>query len=226
MIRAAIIVAGGSGSRMGAPLAKQFIPLGGVPILMHTLRAFHAFDASMQLILVLPEKDKEFWEDLCRQHQFRLPHQVVAGGQSRFQSVRNGLASVREERTLVAIHDGVRPFVAQEVIRQSFEEADRSGSAIPVVPLKDSLRKVEADGQSVFQDRQAFRLVQTPQTFQVARIKKAFLVAESAAFTDDATVYEHQGWQVNLISGDPNNIKITTPEDLRYAEFLIGSRIV
>lgn len=224
MNRSAIIVAGGSGTRMGLPLAKQYIPVGGVPILMRTLQAFFAFDTSMQLILVLPEKDSNFWADLCRQHQFATPHEVVAGGHTRFQSVRNGLAALREEQTLVAIHDGVRPFVSQEVIRRSYEEAAKSGSAIPVVSLKDSLRRVWEDGRSAYQDRQVFRLVQTPQTFQVALIKKAFLVEESAEFTDDATVYEHQGWEVSLISGDPDNIKITTPEDLHYAEYLVESR--
>lgn len=224
MNRSAIIVAGGSGTRMGSPLAKQYIPVGGVPILMRTLQAFFAFDTNMQLILVLPEKDRTFWANLCRQHQFAIPHEVVAGGHTRFQSVRNGLAALRKEQTLVAIHDGVRPFVSQEVIRRSYEEAAKSGSAIPVVSLKDSLRRVWEDGRSAYQDRQVFRLVQTPQTFQVALIKRAFLVEESAEFTDDATVYEHQGWEVSLISGDPDNMKITTPEDLHYAEYLVESR--
>ncbi|WP_209330496.1 2-C-methyl-D-erythritol 4-phosphate cytidylyltransferase [Lunatimonas salinarum] len=224
MTRSVIIVAGGSGLRMGSPIAKQYIPVGGVPILMRTLQAFHSFDETMQLVLVLPEKDMGFWRDLSKQYGFRIPHEVVAGGQSRFQSVRNGLSAVPEGQSLVAIHDGVRPFVSSEIIRQSFEQAASTGSAIPVVPLKDSLRRVGADGQSVYQDRQAYRLVQTPQTFQVTRIKSAFLVEESDAFTDDATVYEHQGWQVHLVEGDPENIKITTPEDLRYAEFLVGKR--
>lgn len=224
MNRSAIIVAGGSGTRMGSPLAKQYIPVGGVPILMRTLQAFFAFDTNMQLILVLPEKDRTFWANLCRQHQFAIPHEVVAGGHTRFQSVRNGLAALRKEQTLVAIHDGVRPFVSQGVIRRSYEEAAKSGSAIPVVSLKDSLRRVWEDGRSAYQDRQVFRLVQTPQTFQVALIKRAFLVEESAEFTDDATVYEHQGWEVSLISGDPDNMKITTPEDLHYAEYLVESR--
>ena len=221
MNKFAIIVAGGSGTRMGAPVSKQYLEIGGKPILMHTLEVFHNTLPDIRLILVIPERDFGYWADLCGQHQFEIPHSVVNGGNSRFQSVKNGLESIFQEEGIVAIHDGVRPFVNPSVIRESFEVANKSGSAIAVVALKDSLRKLTDDGKSFFQERQNFRLVQTPQTFLLSKIRKAFEVTELYHFTDDATVYEHQGWQVELISGNPENIKITSPEDMVYADFLI-----
>lgn len=222
MKKAAILVAGGKGTRMGGPVSKQYLPIGGKPVLMHTLEIFALTDPDIFQILVLPAEDVLFWKQLCLKHNFLVPHQVVAGGHSRFQSVKNGLESLHFEHGLVAIHDGVRPFVRKEVILESFRRAAESGSAIAVVELKDSLRKVEGDGKSSFQERQYFRLVQTPQTFQIEKIKQAFQVAEMPQFTDDATVYEYQGWQVSLIPGNLENIKITTAEDLEYAEFLLS----
>ncbi|MBN7811716.1 2-C-methyl-D-erythritol 4-phosphate cytidylyltransferase [Algoriphagus sp. H41] len=224
MRKAAILVAGGKGTRMGGSVSKQYLPIGGKPVLMHTLQAFAEAEPGILLVLVLPGGDFSFWKKLCEECQFSLPHELVAGGESRFQSVRNGLAKLPLATELVAIHDGVRPFVSKEVIQTSFWEAEKSGSAIPVVALKDSLRKVDVDGRSAFQDRSGFRLVQTPQTFQVGKIKEAFLVEELAQFTDDATVYEYQGWGVTLIEGNIENIKITTREDLEYAEFLLSRR--
>jgi len=176
------------------------------------------------LILVLPKEDFEYWTNLCASHGFVLPHQLVAGGSSRFQSVKNGLMALPFQEGLVAIHDGVRPFVSEKVIQTSFERAAEKGSAIPVVALKDSLRKVDTAGESSFQDRTHFRLVQTPQTFQLKPLLQAFAVEELAIFTDDATVYEHQGWEICLIEGNPENIKLTTPEDLAFAEFLVLAR--
>lgn len=222
MKKAAVLVAGGKGSRMGGSVSKQYLPIGGKPVLMHTLQRFHEADPTIFLILVLPEPDFPIWEKLCEEYQFTIPHQVIAGGNSRFQSVRNGLDALPFEDGLVAIHDGVRPFVNREVILESFAEAEKSGSAIAVVDLKDSIRKLGTDGVSTFQERQYFRLVQTPQTFQISKIKKAFQVEELPQFTDDATVYENQGWVVSLISGNAENIKITTPEDLDYADFLLS----
>lgn len=220
MNKAAILVAGGKGLRMGGPVAKQYLPIAEKPVLMHTLSVFFKTDPQTHLILVLPEADFEFWKSLCEAHHFDIPHKLVAGGKSRFQSVRNGLDALPFNSGLVAIHDGVRPFVKPEVIEKSFQEAEKSGSAIAVIELKDSIRKVSDDGKSTFQERQYFRLVQTPQTFQIEKIKKAFEVTELPQFTDDATVYEHQGWQVSLIQGNLENIKITTTEDMEYAEFL------
>lgn len=220
MKKCAIIVAGGSGTRMGAPLPKQYLEIGGKPILMYTLQKFYKYSSDITLILVIPASDNELWRNLCGQYDFTVPHKVVAGGNSRFQSVKNGLSALDTDHDIVAIHDGVRPFVSRGVIQKSYEEAARSGSAIAVIPLKDSLRIIHDSG-SAFQDRRNFRLVQTPQTFQVAKILKAFDTEELSIFTDDATVYEHQGWEVSLIDGNPENIKITTPEDLDYADYLL-----
>lgn len=224
MKKAAILVAGGRGTRMGGPVSKQYLPVGGLPVLMHTIRIFNSSVPEAELILVLPADDFDYWNSLCRAFAFDIPHQVVAGGNSRFQSVRNGLHALAPDTQLVAIHDGVRPFVKEEVIKQSFEVAQQSGSAVAVVSLKDSIRKLSDDGKSSFRERQRYRLVQTPQTFQVEKILKAFQVTEIPEFTDDATVYEHQGWQVSLIAGNPENIKITTPEDMEFAEFLIAKK--
>ncbi|HSI75667.1 MAG TPA: 2-C-methyl-D-erythritol 4-phosphate cytidylyltransferase [Lunatimonas sp.] len=221
MKKAAVIVAGGSGTRMGASMPKQYLPIGGKPILMHTLDAFYKFDQSLDLILVLPDSDHDLWKSLCQSHSYQVPHSVVGGGSSRFQSVKNGLLSLTLDTDLVAIHDGVRPFVALEVIRESFDTALTTGSAIAVIPLKESLRKVGENGNSIFQDRQQFRLVQTPQTFQTKKILQAFETDELPQFTDDATVYEHMGWEVSLIPGNLENIKITTPDDLAFAAYLL-----
>ncbi|MFC4872776.1 2-C-methyl-D-erythritol 4-phosphate cytidylyltransferase [Negadavirga shengliensis] len=224
MKKHAIIVAGGAGTRMGATLPKQYLSLNGLPVLMHTLNVFYRGNPAINLILVLPEKDFDFWKELCGKHLFSVPHSLVKGGHSRFQSVKNGLEAIPSSDGLVAIHDGVRPFVKEEVIEKSYQEAEKTGSAITVVPLKDSIRKVTDDGKSFYQEREYFRLVQTPQTFRLDKIKQAFDTEERYYFTDDATVYEHQGWQVSLIPGNPENIKITTPEDLAYAEFLLSTR--
>jgi 2-C-methyl-D-erythritol 4-phosphate cytidylyltransferase len=224
MKKAAILVAGGSGTRLGGPISKQYLPLGGRPVLMHTLEIFHAADPNMDLILVIPQGDFEYWQKLKLEYQFELPHRLVAGGKSRFQSVRNGILALESDTDLVAIHDGVRPFVQIEVIQESFLQAEKTGSGVAVISLKDSIRKVTDEGKSFSKERQYYRLVQTPQTFQVEKIKKAFSAGEIPQFTDDATVYEHQGWQVTLIPGNPENIKITTPEDLEYAEFLISRK--
>jgi len=225
MKNSAIIVAGGSGTRMGGPMPKQYLEIGGKPILMHTLLKFYEFSLELNLVLVIPPSDIDLWSNLCEKHNFIVPHKVVSGGSSRFQSVKNGLNSLETGQELVAIHDGVRPFVSVEVIKNSFDEAFNSGSAIAVAPLKDSIRKVKEEGGSVFQDRQHFRLVQTPQTFQTSKILQAFETEELPIFTDDATVYEHKGWEVSLIDGNPENIKITTPEDLDYADYLIKKSI-
>ena len=209
---------------MGGPISKQYLPIGGKPVLMHSLDAFHQADSSIFLVLVLPADDFEFWQELCLKHNFHVPHKFVSGGNSRFQSVRNGLDSLPFESGVVAIHDGVRPFVKREVILESFQVAAEKGSAVAVVALKDSVRKLTDEGKNFYQERQYYRLVQTPQTFQIEKIKKAFQVTELALFTDDATVFEHQGWQVTLIPGNSENIKITTPEDLEYAEYLLSKK--
>jgi 2-C-methyl-D-erythritol 4-phosphate cytidylyltransferase len=215
----AIIVAGGKGERMNADIPKQFLEIQGKPILMRTLDVFHKFDASMQLILVLPAFQIDFWENLCKKHNFTLPHQIVEGGNARFYSVKNGLETV-EVPALVAIHDGVRPLVSHQTISRCFEAAEKFDAAIPVVELIDSIRQLTKDGsQSV--DRNAFKLVQTPQIFDAELLKKAYKQDFSPLFTDDASVVEAMGAKVELVEGNRENIKITTEFDLKIAETLI-----
>lgn len=219
-----IIVAGGSGSRMGSEMPKQFLPVGGLPILMHTIRRFRLYSADLKPILVLPEAQIPVWEDLCRTHQFAEPVEVTPGGASRFQSVRNGLARIPSEEGLVAVHDGVRPFVTTDMIRNGFETAARTGSAVTCVPLKDSARLLHPDGRSEAVDRTQYRLIQTPQTFQLALFRNAFLTPEQPFFTDCASVVEYAGFPITLIDGAYENIKITTPEDLVWAESFLVER--
>jgi 2-C-methyl-D-erythritol 4-phosphate cytidylyltransferase len=213
----AIIVAGGSGSRMNSDIPKQFIEVGGFPILMHTLKRFKEADAEIELILVLPESQFKFWNMLCEKYS-TVPHQLVKGGKTRFQSGLNGLQVIGNEG-IVAIHDGVRPFVSVEIINKSFKVAAEKGTAIVSVPSKDSVR---VNGQAI--DRSTVRLIQTPQTFQIPLIKKAFETEELSTFTDDASVAEHAGFTINLIEGNYENIKITTPEDLLWAEVILRKK--
>ena len=211
----AIIVAGGSGSRMKSDVPKQFLLLKGKSILQHTIERFLAAPFPIQIILVLPARDLPVWERLCEQHNFYPTGvQIVIGGNSRFQSVRNGLNSIQAEKGLVAVHDGVRPFVSPEIIQDSFDTAARTGSAVACVPVKDSVRVVGADGVSQAVDRSRYRLVQTPQTFRLDLFRQAFQTDEQPFFTDCASVMEHAGFPVTLIEGSYENIKITTPDDL------------
>ena len=211
----AIIVAGGSGSRMKSDIPKQFIEVGGLPILTHTLKRFKEVDSEIELILVLPESEFKFWNNLCKKYP-TVPHQLVKGGKTRFQSGLNGLQVIGNEG-LVAIHDGVRPFVSVEIINESFKVASEKGTAVVSVPSKDSVR---VNGQAI--DRSTVRIIQTPQTFQIPLIKKAFETEELNTFTDDASVAEHAGFEINLIEGNYENIKITTPEDLLWAEVILS----
>lgn len=209
---------------MQTELPKQFLCVGGQPILMRTIRRFaEPSEGSLfgtPTIVVLPEKDFPVWEQLCRVHRFDIPVQLVVGGNTRFQSVRNGLRALSGEG-LVAIHDGVRPFVSTPIIEHSFRVAEQKGTAVAAVALKDSVRVVEPEGNRAL-DRTLFRLVQTPQTFQLPLIQQAFQTEELPAFTDDASVAEHAGFPIHLIEGSYENIKITTPEDLIWAEAMLA----
>jgi 2-C-methyl-D-erythritol 4-phosphate cytidylyltransferase len=215
MKKTALIVAGGNGSRMESDLPKQFILLAGKPILMHTIEAFYNCNVS-NIIVVLPHNQIEFWIELCTQFSFVLPHEIVAGGASRFESVQNGLVLCNKE-DLVAIHDGVRPFINAEIINKSFEIAAQKGNAVAAVRLKDSIRKVDLLGNKNV-NRDGYFLIQTPQTFKCQLIKEAYQAQDHINFTDDASVLEANGHAINLIPGDYKNIKITTPEDLLVAE--------
>lgn len=214
----ALIVAGGSGARMQSELPKQFIELAGKPILMHTLEAFDFDD--IQIILVLPQSQISYWKTLCIKHDFTINHKIVNGGNTRFQSVKNGLTSIETFDGLVAIHDGVRPLIKREVIVNSFQEANDRGNAVVSVPSKDSLRKISGPSNEAVK-RADFKIIQTPQTFQVQLIKKAFETPYQESFTDDASVLESSGQAIYLIQGNYSNIKITTPEDLLMAESIL-----
>lgn len=216
-----IIVAGGKGLRMGSDVPKQFLPVKGMPVLMRTISRFHECNPSMQIILVLPHHQQQYWHDLCSQYAFRIAHTVVDGGDTRFASSRNGLDAIPDDATgTVGIHDGVRPFVAAEVISRCYDAARTHGAAIPVMPVTDTLRHIDsaATGHNVL--RTDYRIVQTPQVFDIALLKRAFTQPFREEFTDDASVVEAMGCSVEMVEGNRENIKITTPFDLKIAETL------
>ena len=215
-----LIVAGGRGTRMGGPQPKQFLELAGRPVLMHTLEAFDRWDASARLIVVLPEDQIDTWKRLCEAHVFGRTHHVVAGGETRFHSVRNGLGAVASNG-LIAVHDGVRPLVAPSVIAACFAAAADGGAAVPVVPVVESVREVDADGGSRPVDRTRLRVVQTPQVFRADVLRAAYCLPYDPRFTDDASVVEASGVAVRLVPGNRENIKLTTPMDLLLAEQLM-----
>ena len=222
MKRYAIIVAGGKGLRMGGELPKQFIPIEGRPVLMRTLDTFHACDESIQIILVLPRDHQDYWCELCALYQFAVPHRIADGGATRFHSVQNGLSLVDAPESLVAVHDGVRPFVSHEVISRCYAEAEAHGAVVPVIPVVDTVRQLTGEG-SVTVDRNAYRLVQTPQTFRATLLRRAYEHPYTDAFTDDASVVEALGEAVTLVDGNRENIKLTTPFDLIVAKALVDS---
>lgn len=217
----ALIVAGGTGTRMGTDIPKQFLELAGKPVLMHTIERFHAFDESLKIITVLPENLFGFWKELQKKYSFSISHVLVTGGPSRFMSVKNGLKEVEEEG-LVGIHDGVRPLVTTDTIKRCFADAEKFGNAIPVISPPDSMRMITEQGNMPV-NRQYLRIIQTPQVFDAKLIKKAYLQDYSPDFTDDATLLEKTGESIHLVEGNRENIKITNPEDLIIAEALFHS---
>jgi 2-C-methyl-D-erythritol 4-phosphate cytidylyltransferase len=219
MKRYAVIVAGGQGVRMGADRPKQFLEIGGKPILRHTIEHFLAFDPSVELILVLPAAQKDWWRDYCRQQAFLDRYTMVSGGITRFHSVQNALRYVGDEG-LVAVHDGVRPLVSRPLLERIFAAAEEAPAVIPAVPVVESVRKVEEEA-SVPVSRDGLVLVQTPQVFAAEVLRKAYDQPFSPSFTDDASVVEASGVRVHVVPGDRMNLKITTPEDLQYAEGLV-----
>lgn len=218
----AIIVAGGKGTRMKSTTPKQFMLLNGLPVLMHTLNAFYSYSENIHLILVLPADDLETWKDLCDKYSFSRPIQIAVGGDSRFQSVKNGLAKITSNSGLVAIHDGVRPLASKDIIGASYRLAAVHGSAVAAVRLKESIRKTDQDNTKAV-DRSDFRMIQTPQTFDLDLIKKAYEIKEEPSLTDDASVAEQSGHTISLFEGSYSNLKITTPEDIIVAEALLNS---
>lgn len=218
----AVIVAGGSGSRMNTEVPKQYLPVNGLPVLMHTINAFHNYSQALDIIVVLPPKDLELWKELCEKYIFNLPVLIATGGKTRFQSVKNGLNRIDSDG-IVAIHDGVRPLVNKEIIAASYEIAALHGSAIAAVRLKESIRVTDKD-QTKMADRSKYRIIQTPQTFQASLIKDAYEIPEDPQFTDDASVLEKSGHKISLFEGSYKNIKITTPEDLIIAEAFLKNQ--
>ena len=225
MTNTVIIVAGGRGRRMGDDIPKQFLPLDERPILMHTVDRFYRFDRSIKIIIVLPADQMPIWENLCRQHQFDIAHQLVEGGQERFHSVKNALKLVGDDE-IVAIHDGVRPLVSTETISRCFEKARQTGAAIPVVDLTESLRYFESPDSHVAVDRNRYKTVQTPQVFSAEILVAAYTQPYNAQFTDDASVVERYGHPIATVEGNKENIKITTPFDLEISKQLITLRPV
>jgi 2-C-methyl-D-erythritol 4-phosphate cytidylyltransferase len=217
MKRYAIIVAAGSGLRMGAPVPKQFLSLCGKPILMHTLQRFFDFDHALELIVVLHEDYRNYWNELCEQHNFVIPHRIVSGGRERFFSVRNAVQSIGEIEAVVGIHDAVRPMVSIETLMRCFDEAEIKGTAVPTVVIHDSIRMVEGEENHMV-DRSKFRIVQTPQCFRLSLLNRAFQQEYDPLFTDDASVVEAIGETIHLVEGNRENVKITTASDLKIAE--------
>ncbi len=214
-----IIVAGGKGLRAGGDLPKQFQPIGGIPMLMHTILAFHHYNPQMKIVVVLPDEFQLLWEELCRLHDFIVPHRVVAGGETRFHSVKNGLVEIADEE-IVGVHDAARPFVGTDLIARCFEAAGlHDCGVIPVVEEANSVRLLTENGSQIL-DRQLLRLVQTPQVFPATRLKSAYETAFDPAFTDDASLAEKSGVRILLIKGEESNFKITTPFDWMLADSL------
>ena len=215
----AVIVAGGKGLRMGGDVPKQFLPIGGKPVLMHTIEAFRRALDDVEIVLVLPAEQHDYWQKLCKDYMFHSPKLIAKGGETRFHSVKNGLALLPNDlEAVVGVHDGVRPFVSKETIRRCFAAAAEGKAVVPVVAVVETVRQILPDGKSVTRPRDEYRLVQTPQTFPLALLKEAYQQPFSDAFTDDASVVEALGKDIVMIEGNRENIKITTPSDLRIAE--------
>lgn len=217
----AVIVAGGKGERMGSNVPKQFLPLNGLPVLMQTIKRFREYDAYMSIILVLPKEQHEYWSELCKKHRYTSAYTVAEGGPTRFHSVKNGLDMIPDDAEgVVGIHDGVRPFPSVEVIRTCYETARTAKAVIPAVPVFETLRRIVGDGTTETVPRDDYRLVQTPQTFDIQLLKQAYRQPYREAFTDDASVVESFGQKITIVEGNRENIKITTPFDLRVARIL------
>ena len=219
-----VIVAGGKGLRMGSDIPKQFLPIGGKPVLMRTLERFREYSADLQIILVLPEAQQDYWRQLCEKYHFDVKYQLANGGQTRFHSVQNGLALVPDDAEgVVGVHDGVRPFPSIEVIRNCFETARTAKAVIPVIPVVETVRHLEGE-RSVTVPRDEYKLVQTPQTFDIQLLKAANRQPYNDGFTDDASVVESYGHEITLVECNRENIKITTPYDITIAEATLNSK--
>lgn len=219
MEKIALIVAGGSGSRMNSAIPKQFLVLRGIPVLMHTLDAFYRYDQQMRMIVALPETMTSEWKKLCRACHFTISHEIKTGGETRFHTVRRGLEGI-PDNCLVAVHDGVRPLVSVMTIDRCFTAAMQFGNAIPCIAIPETMREIDEQGSQQV-DRNRFRLIQTPQVFESSILKKAYRQEYQPTFTDDAGVVESLGHTIHLVDGNPENFKITFPHDLKAASALL-----
>lgn len=222
-----VIVAGGSGSRMGAALPKQFLDIAGRPILVRTIERMHEALPDAEIVVVLPEAHVALWQECCRRADCRVAHRVAFGGATRFDSVASGIAALSDDCELIAIHDGVRPLLSSEMICRGVECARESGAAVPVIAVVDSIREVDSEGSHVV-DRSTLRAVQTPQVFRADLLKKSYATVgarleDRAKATDDASVVEMAGYKVALYEGEPQNLKLTTPTDLSVAEVILAN---
>jgi len=217
-----IIVAGGKGLRMGSDIPKQFLPIGGKPVLMRTLERFREYAEDLQIILVLPKAQQDYWHELCQKYDFKIKYWLADGGETRFHSVQNGLAKIPDDAEgVVGVHDGVRPFPSIDVIRNCYETARTVKAVIPVIPIVETVRHLQGNTSETV-PRNDYRLVQTPQTFDIQLLKAANKQPYNDGFTDDASVVEAFGFNITLVDGNRENIKITTPYDMKIAEVLIG----
>ena len=223
-MKAIIIVAGGKGLRMGGDIPKQFLPIGGKPILMRTIERFLQYDREIQVVLVLPESQQDYWQSLCQQYRFAEPYTLANGGETRFHSVKNGLAKVSPAATLIGVHDGVRPFVSLDTIRATYEAASLSEAVVPVIDVVETVRHLVGGQESETVPRSDYKLVQTPQVFSATLLRQAYAQPYTDFFTDDASVVERFGHPVTLVTGNRENIKITTPFDLTIAAALCNNR--
>ena len=216
-----IIVAGGKGLRMGSDIPKQFLPIGGRPVLMRTIERFREYSPTLQIILVLPKAQQDYWQELCQEYHFNVEYQLADGGETRFHSVQHGLALIPDDAEgVVGVHDGVRPLPSIDVIRNCYETAREKKAVIPVIPVVETVRHLQGE-VSVTVPRNNYRLVQTPQCFDIQLLKAANRQPYNDGFTDDASVVEAFGFAITLVEGNRENIKITTPYDLKIAEVLV-----
>ena len=222
--RFALIVAGGSGTRMESCTPKQFIPLHGLPMLMHTVKTFHSLKTIDSIVLVLPTGEMTRWKLLCNEFNFTIPLRLVEGGETRFHSVKNGLASLGNQEGWVAVHDGVRPLVTAALIEKCFNAAQRAGNAIPAIRATDSIRIGQQPDDTSATSRSTIWIVQTPQVFNLQKLKSHYSAPWNENFTDDASVAEANGEKITLVEGERDNIKITTPSDLIFAHVILTNR--
>ena len=215
-----IIVAGGRGKRMGSSLPKQFLEINGKALILHTIEKFLSFDSAINLIVVVNPDYLDLWLSIVKGYPFAGVCKTVAGGETRFHSVRNGIVSIIDEDSIVGIHDAVRPLISRETIKNIYLQASIHGNAVPAIPVSESIRKITDEG-SIMIERSALRIIQTPQVFRYNMLRKAYETEFKEQFTDDASVVEYSGVNINLVDGDVFNIKITTPEDLEIAKALL-----